>query len=137
MLIFSPKKRKMQESQLYEYAVIRVVPRVEREEFMNVGVIVFCKRQRFIRVMYRIDASRLKLFSEELDTEQLEMNLQSFARIAHGARDGGPIAQEDLPSRFRWLTAVRSSVIQTSRPHPGMCQDLENTVERLFQEQVL
>lgn len=127
----------MHESHLYEYAVIRVVPRVEREEFMNVGVVLFCKKTRFIKVLYHIDVERLKLFSSELDTEQLEMNLMSFAKIGHGAKDGGPIAQEDVPSRFRWLTALRSSVIQTSRPHPGMCTDLEKTAERLFAEMVL
>ncbi len=127
----------MQENQLYEYAVIRIVPRVEREEFLNVGVILFCKQLRFIKVMYQIDTARLQLFSADIDVEQLEMNLESFARIAHGAKNGGPIAQEDLPSRFRWLTAVRSSVIQTSRPHPGLCSNLDNTIERLFKELVL
>lgn len=127
----------MQGNHLYEYAVIRVVPQVEREEFMNVGIIVFCKQSRYIKVLYRLDAARLNCFSAELDIDQLEMNLQSFARIGHGDKNGGPIATEDAPSRFRWLTALRSSVIQTSRPHPGMCPDLEHTAERLFRELVL
>lgn len=127
----------MQGNHLYEYAVIRIVPRVEREEFMNVGVIVFCKQARFIKVLYKLDAVRLGCFCPETDIGQVESNLRSFASIGHGERNGGPIAQEDTASRFRWLTAVRSSVIQTSRPHPGLCTDLEKVAERLFTELVL
>lgn len=127
----------MQDKHLYEYAVIRVVPRVEREEFLNAGVIVFCKRQKFIKVLYTIDEPKLALFSPNLDIEQVSLNLVSFEKIARGAKDGGPIAQLEIPERFRWLTAVRSSVIQTSRPHPGMCTDLEWRTQKLFEEYVL
>lgn len=127
----------MQDKHLYEYAVIRIVPKVEREEFINTGIIVFCKKEQYIKVLYTIDTSKLGLFSDELDYEQLEHNLQSFVKIAQGAKDGGPIAAFDVPSRFRWLTAVRSSVIQTSRPHPGLCNNLEEISERLFSELVL
>lgn len=122
---------------VYEYAVIRVVPRVEREEFLNVGIIVFCKFTRYIKVLYKLDTERLHSFSEDLDAEQLERNLVSFEKISRGAHDGGPIAQEEVPERFRWLTAVRSSVIQTSRPHPGLSSDLEKTAEALFRDLVL
>jgi hypothetical protein len=122
---------------VYEYAVIRVVPRVEREEFLNVGIIVFCKFTRYIKVLYKLDTARLQSFSADLDAEQLERNLVSFEKISRGARDGGPIAQEAVPERFRWLTAVRSSVIQTSRPHPGLSSDLEKTAEALFRDLVL
>lgn len=127
----------MQDRHLYEYAVIRVVPKVEREEFVNAGIILFCKRERFIKVLYKIDEAKLRLFSDELDFEQLELNLQAFEKISKGSNDGGPIATFDVPSRFRWMTAVRSSVIQTSRPHPGMCSNLEETAQRLFSELVL
>lgn len=127
----------MQEKHLYEYAVIRVVPRVEREEFLNVGIILFCKKAKFIKVIYAIEELKLRLFSGELDLEQLGLNLEAFQQIAHGTKQGGPIAQFDLPSRFRWLTALRSSAIQTSRPHPGLCEDLEKTSQRLFEELVL
>jgi len=122
---------------VYEYAVIRVVPQVEREEFLNVGIIVFCKFTKYIKVLYQLDASRLQLFSGELDLEQLELNLLSFEKISRGAKDGGPIALEDVPERFRWLTARRSSVIQTSRPHPGLSADLEKTALALFKDLVL
>ncbi|PKH69029.1 DUF3037 domain-containing protein [Flavobacterium sp. ALD4] len=127
----------MQEKHLYEYSVIRVVPRVEREEFLNVGIIVFCKKAKFIKMLYTIDGAKMQLFSGDLDLEQLQLNLESFQKIAHGTNQGGPIAQFDIPSRFRWLTALRSSAIQTSRPHPGLCADLDKTTQRLFEDMVL
>lgn len=126
----------MHEKYLYEYAVIRVVPRVEREEFINVGIILFCKNERYINVLFQIDFERLQTFSNELDCEQLEQNLKAFEAIAKGVKTAGPIAFEGIPERFRWLTAVRSSVIQTSRPHPGKCSNLELTVQRLLKEYV-
>jgi hypothetical protein len=127
----------MKEKYLYEYAVIRLVPVVEREEFLNVGIILFSKRANFIRVLYAIDEARLQAFCGELDVEQARMNLQSFEKIAMGDPQCGPVARLDVPSRFRWLTAVRSSAIQTSRPHPGLTDDLEATAGRLFAELVL
>lgn len=127
----------MQEKNLYEYAVIRVVPRVEREEFLNVGIILFCKKAKFIKMLYAVNEAKLLLFSEDFDLEQLELNLSSFQKIAHGGKEGGPIGEFDTPSRFRWLTAIRSSAIQTSRPHTGLCTHLEETAQRLFDELVL
>ncbi len=127
----------MPDKHLYEYAVIRVLPAVEREEFLNVGIILFSKKAKFIKVHYVINQKKLSLFSESLDIEQLQMNLQSLEKIANGDKEGGPVAQLDIPSRFRWLTAVRSSCIQVSRPHPGLCEDLEKTAQRLFEEMVL
>lgn len=127
----------MQDKHLYEYAVIRVVPRVEREEFLNVGIVIFCKREKFLQMKFQIHEARLRCFDHEIDLDQIRKNLESFEKICKGEKDGGPIAQLDVPSRFRWLTAVRSSVIQTSRPHPGMCGELEETLERLFRELVL
>lgn len=127
----------MQEKHLYEYSVIRVVPRVEREEFLNVGIILFCKQARFIKVLYAVNEAKLQPFLGELDLEQLHLNLEAFGKVGHGEKSGGPIGQFDIPSRFRWLTALRSSAIQTSRPHPGLCDDLEQTTQRLFEEMVL
>jgi hypothetical protein len=127
----------MQEKHLYEYSVIRVVPRVEREEFLNVGIIVFCKKAKFIKMLYVINDAKIQVFSGDLDLEQLQLNLESFQKIAHGTKQGGPISQFDIPSRFRWLTALRSSALQTSRPHPGLCDDLEQTTQRLFEDMVL
>ena len=127
----------MQDKHLYEYAVIRVVPRVEREEFINAGVITFCKRQRFVKVLYTINENKLLTLCPDIDVAQLALNLASFERIARGTKDGGPIAQFDAAERFRWLTAIRSSVIQTSRPHPGFCEDLEKKTQQLFEDIVL
>jgi hypothetical protein len=121
---------------LYEYAVIRLVPMVEREEFINVGIILFSKHAKFIRAKIELDEERLAWFKCELDIDQITENLKAFELIAFGAKEGGPIACEELPERFRWLTAVRSSVIQTSRPHPGKANDLDQEVERLFLEYV-
>ena len=109
----------MQGKHLYEYAVIRLVPRVEREEFFNVGIILFSKRAKYIKALYKVDEDKLNLFSTELDRESLFANLHVFDKICSGAKEGGPIATLDIPERFRWLTAVRSASIQTSRPHPG------------------
>lgn len=127
----------MQGKHLFEYAVIRVLPKVEREEFVNVGIILFSKRAKYIRMMYQLNEPRLSLFSTELDIELLEETLKSFEKICMGNKNCGVIAQLDIPERFRWLTAMRSSCIQTSRPHPGFSENLDLTVERLFEELVL
>lgn len=127
----------MQDNHLYEYAVIRVVPRVEREEFLNIGIILFCKKKKFIKILFHLNKERIQALSADFDIEQLECNLTSLEKIVNGAKDGGPIAEFEIPERFRWLTAIRSSAIQTSRPHPGLCQDLEKTIQRLFEELVL
>jgi hypothetical protein len=127
----------MPEKYLYEYAVIRLVPKVEREEFLNVGVILFSKQAKYIRVLYKLDAERLNAFDCELEIEEVEKNLQSFDKICCGKEEAGRFADWELADRFRWLTAVRSSSIQTSRPHNGFSADLDKTLERLFEEQVL
>ena len=127
----------MQGKHLYEYAVIRVVPRVEREEFINVGIIMFSKRAKYIKAQYILDEAKLNLFSSELDIESIRTNLDTFDKICSGQQAGGHIATFDIPERFRWLTAVRSASIQTSRPHPGFSSDLDQTFDKLFQELVL
>nr|WP_315239249.1 DUF3037 domain-containing protein [uncultured Flavobacterium sp.] len=127
----------MQDNHLYEYVVIRVVPRVEREEFLNIGIILFCKKAKFIKVLSHIDDAKIQALSNDFDIEQLHCNVTALKKIATGDKDGGPIGEMDIPSRFRWLTAIRSSAIQTSRPHPGMCEDLEKTIQRLFEDLVL
>lgn len=126
----------MPDTQLYEYAVVRLVPVLAREEFLNVGIVLFSKHARYIRARVALNAERLRCFPCDVDPDEVHANLQAFEHIAHGDPVGGPIALLDIPSRFRWLTAVRSSAIQTSRPHPGMSQDLDATVERLFNELV-
>lgn len=121
---------------LYEYAVVRVVPRVELEEFINVGVVLCANKSDFIDCKIRLDETRLLALDPETDIELIRANLQSFEKVCSGQKDGGNIATFDIASRFRWLTAVRSSVIQTSRPHPGITDDLKATLHRLFEEYV-
>lgn len=122
---------------LYEYAIIRLVPRVEREEFLNVGVIIFSRQARFIKARYHLDEKRILPFLGELDLGVICDNLMAFDKICAGAKEGGKVAGWESADRFRWLTAQRSSSIQTSRPHNGFSDDLEKTLERLLQEQVL
>lgn len=126
----------MQEDKIYEYAVIRLVPKVEREEFFNIGLVMFSKKEKFIRVDFYLCPDKFKLMHSKLDYEDIIQNLESFKKIATGDKEGGPIALLDIPDRFRWLTAVRSSAIQTSRPHPGKSKDLEKTFGKLFEELV-
>ncbi|MDL2314878.1 DUF3037 domain-containing protein [Bacteroidales bacterium OttesenSCG-928-C19] len=127
----------MQEKHLYEYAVIRVLPKVEREEFMNVGIIMFSKRAKYIRMQYHVNENKLHCFSNELDLQLICDTLQSFQKIASGTKDSGKIGTMEIPERFRWITAERSSCIQTSRPHSGFSEDLDKTFEKLFDELVL
>lgn len=123
----------MQDKVTYEFSVIRVVPKVEREEFLNVGVILFSKRKKFLGIKYRLDTARLRAFSPDLDLELLQEHLQVWEQIAQGNPDGGPIAAQDQAFRFRWLAAPKSTILQCSRPHPGLCDDPPQLLDRLFE----
>ncbi len=126
----------MQQKHLFEYAVIRVVPRVEREEFLNIGVIVYCKRPEFLSVKFLLDERRLQAFAPSLDLEELQEHVHSLERICLADKDAGPIGKLDAASRFRWLTATRSTVVQTSKVHPGFCGNALDTLESLFIQMV-
>jgi Protein of unknown function (DUF3037) len=127
----------MQEEHLFEYAVIRVVPRVEREEFLNVGVILYCRDRNFLQAMFTLDEHRLCAMCSTMDIEELKKHLLSVEAICNGAEDGGPIARLDIASRFRWLTARRSTVVQTSVVHPGLCSRPQEELARLYNQLVL
>lgn len=127
----------MQGKHLYEYAVIRVVPRVEREEFINVGIIMYSKQEKFLKARYYVDENKLRLFTSELDTGSIQENLKAFDKICSAAKDGGYVASLDITERYRWLTAVRSTSIQTSRSNRGFSDDLNKTFEKLFTELVM
>lgn len=127
----------MQEKHLFEYAIIRVVPKVEREEFLNVGVVLYCKELKFLDAIITINKQRLNALCGEIDCNEIEEHLNSFKKISKGESDGGPIAELDLPSRFRWLTATRSTVVQTSKVHPGFCANPKKMLEKLHQQLVL
>ncbi|WP_312555610.1 DUF3037 domain-containing protein [Empedobacter brevis] len=127
----------MQEKILYEYAILRLVPKVEREEFINVGVILFSKKEDYLKVKYFINDQRINSFCHELDLNFIDSNLNALAKIAEGIHQESAVSNFETPERFRWLTAVRSSSIQTSRPHPGKTIDLDKTLDKLFKEHVL
>ncbi|MBS1530633.1 MAG: DUF3037 domain-containing protein [Bacteroidetes bacterium] len=127
----------MQENNLFEYAVIRVVPQVEREEFLNVGVILYCPSMKFLQCLCSLDENRFDAFAGKADAEEIKAHLHAFAEICRGSEDGGPIARLDLASRFRWLTATRSTVVQTSKVHPGLSGNPAKTLEKLYEELVL
>ena len=127
----------MQDRYIYEFAIIRVVPKVEREEFFNVGVILFSKQKKYIGIKYQIDKKRLEAFSEDLDIDFLNDYLKAWEAVCEGTPKGGLIGTLELPSRFRWLTASRSTIIQSSKVHPGLCVDMEVALEDLFRRYVL
>ncbi|HEX4676169.1 MAG TPA: DUF3037 domain-containing protein [Steroidobacteraceae bacterium] len=116
----------------YDYAVIRVVPRVDREEFLNVGVIISCPAKDFLEARIELDESRLLAFDPTLDIEAIRNHLASIPRICAGGPDAGPIGQLSQRERFHWLVAPRSTIIQTSRVHTGRCTDPDPVSERLL-----
>ena len=115
----------------YSYAVVRIVPRVERGEFLNVGVILFARTARFLSACIEIDQARLHAFAPNLDVASIERHLQAFVAICEGAAGGGPIARLPLSERFHWLTAPRSAVIQTSPVHVGYGDDPRTALDAL------
>lgn len=128
----------MQEKHLYEYAVVRYVPRVEREEFVNVGLIMMCKRRRWLRVVLAPEWNRIDAIAAgPVDRDDVSRQLSAFDIIGNARDRENPIAALEAEERFRWLTAVRSACIQTSRPHPGICDDLDATFDRILAELVL
>lgn len=122
---------------LFEYAVIRIVPRVEREEFLNAGVILYCRDLKFLDVRFAIDKKKWQVLCAEMDCSEVEEHLHSFEKICRGDAAGGAIASLDIASRFRWLTATRSTIVQASKVHPGFCTDPSETLHKLFTQLVL
>ena len=125
------------EKNLFEYAVVRYLPDVEREEFINVGLIMMCKRRRWLKCRVAPNHQLIAQFNPPHSPEVIDRQLQSFLRVADGQRDAGPIATLEAEERFRWLTAVRSASFQTSRPHPGKTKDLDATFNTLFHRLIL
>jgi hypothetical protein len=126
----------MQGKHLYDYAVVRVLPRVEREEFINVGVILYCASLNFLKASCSIDERRLAAFAFAADLSEVREHLSSICTICSGAEDAGPIGKLSLGERFRWLTAPRSTVVQTSSVHTGFTDDPVATLKRLLAQLV-
>ena len=127
----------MQDRVTYEYAVIRLVPLVEREEFMNVGVILFSKRKKYLGIKYTVDKRRITAFSEAVDPDMIQDYLDAWQKICEGSPKGGFIGTQEIHLRFRWLVASRSTIIQSSKTHPGLCLDPESVLEELYERFVV
>ncbi len=116
----------------YDYAVIRVVPQVEREEFVNVGVILSCPVHGFIGSRIALDVARLRALAPDVDEDVVRSHLAAFEAVCAGGPDAGAIGELPPRQRFHWLVAPRSTIIQASSAHTGMCGDPAETLERLF-----
>ena len=116
----------------FDYSVLRVVPRVERQEFVNVGVIVFCIEKRFLEAKANVDETRLRALWPSLDVELIRQHVEAVIRICAGDEAAGPIARLSQSERFHWLTSPRSTVIQTSPVHTGVCSQTNGLVDSLF-----
>ncbi len=120
----------------YDYAVIRVAPRVERGEFVNVGVVLSCKAGHFLEARIELDEARLRALDPGVDLNTVRSHLAAFAAICVGGEEAGPIGRLPTRERFHWLTAPRSTMIQTSPVHSGQCIDHATMIERLLDTMV-
>ena len=120
----------------FDYAIVRVVPRVERDELVNAGVIVFCRQRRFLDARIDLDAARLAALAPDIDCEEIYRRLALIPRICAGGPDAGPIGRLGQAERFHWLVAPRSTMIQTSAVHCGLSDDPAATLDRLLQSAV-
>ncbi len=127
----------MSERTVYEYAIVRFVPNVERGEFINVGVALYCRKQRYASLQFALNETKLKALFDTVDIELLRNHLLSFQRICAGDKKAGRIAVLDQTERFRWLTANRSTIIQCSPTHIGMCISAQETHDELYKKLIL
>jgi hypothetical protein len=120
----------------FDYALIRVVPRVEREEFLNVGAVVYSPTRAFLAARIELDRNRLAALGAPLDLEVVEKHLSAIPAICAGDPDAGPLARLPLSERFHWLVAPRSTVVQTSAVHTGLSEDPAQALEHLMETMV-
>ena len=120
----------------FQYAVIRVVPRVERGESLNAGVVLLCRPSRFLAARVGLDSGRLHALAPEVEPATIQAHLDGIVRIARGDPDAGPIAALGQGERFHWLVAPSSTVIQPSEVHTGLCDDPAEELDRLFERLV-
>ncbi|GLZ32338.1 hypothetical protein Lesp02_45260 [Lentzea sp. NBRC 105346] len=124
-------------SHVFEYALLRAVPRQERGEFMNVGVIVYCADLNFLCAKTHVDGDRLRALDPDFDVELLEASLDQLGLACDGDKAAGPVSDTSLGQRFRWLTAPRSTTVQTSPAHTGLTDDPAKELNRLHRTLVL
>ncbi len=121
----------------FDYAIVRIVPFVEREEFFNAGVILFCAQQTFLQARVHLDPAKLRAFALTSRAGEAQQRLDAIVKICQGNPDAGPIAGMSQRARFHWLVSPRSTLIQVSAVHSGICDDPEPVLDRLFREHVL
>ena len=120
----------------FDYALLRVVPRVEREEFVNAGVVLFCREREFLEARVELDRARVLALHPEADLTTIEEHLLAVPRIAAGGKDSGPIGRLSQRERFHWLVAPRSTVLQISPVHSGLCEAPDEALAQLFERMV-
>ncbi len=116
----------------YQYAIVRVVPRVERGEFLNAGIVLLCRSRAYIGAATMLDEGRFRALAPAADVEAIRAHLGAIQRVARGDTDGGPIAALSIAERFHWLVAPASTVIQASPVHVGLTEDPAGELERLM-----
>jgi hypothetical protein len=120
----------------FDYAILRVTPRVEREEFLNAGVVLFCLQKKFLEARVQTQEERWRALWPHLDCETARRHLEAFVKVCRGDPDAGPIARLSQRERFHWSVAPRSTMIQVSPVHSGLCEDPKIMLEQLFQNLV-
>ena len=126
----------MSESHSFDFAVVRVVPRVDRGEFINAGVILHSRTGRFLHCLIRLDRAKLQAIAPSIDCDVVESYLDAIRQVCAGGGEAGSIAALSQSERFHWLVAPRSTIIQTSPVHSGVDSDLRAALERLFKKLV-
>lgn len=121
---------------IYEWTLIRVVPRVERGECLNVGALLYCRRATFLEMRVHLNPVRLAAFAPQLDQAELARYLQAWGKVCAGASDGGPIARLGQAERFRWLSATKSTILQCSPVHTGLTDDPAAVLDHLLEAYV-
>jgi len=121
----------------YDYALVRLVPHVERGECINAGVILFCRTRRFLGALIHLDSARALALAPRLDLDFVRQHLDRIPLICAGGEQAGSIGLLSQPERFHWLVSPRSTIIQTSPVHSGLCNDPQSTLEELFKEMIL
>jgi Protein of unknown function (DUF3037) len=127
---------RMRDRDDFQYAIVRVVPRVERGERLNAGVVLFCRRRRFLAARTRLDENALAALAPGCEPAEVRSQLETIERVAAGERDGGPIAALEQSERFHWLTSPASTVVQPSRVHTGLTGDPAAELDHLFDQLV-
>jgi hypothetical protein len=120
----------------FDYAIIRVVPRVEREEFINVGAVVFCRTKKFLAARVELDEKRLLALYPDVDVEMIREHLEMIPKICEGGEAAGPIGKLSQSERFNWIVAPKSTMVQCSPVHSGVCSDAEGQLGRLVEKMV-